>query len=89
MKNRHKASKKAMGGGVTDPEPKPADAGGNEDVQAEAKTKTVGMIPGAPATARRDRPPVNRKQGGRVGADKSPMSPSSSKNPITGKYALD
>lgn len=75
-KIRHK-SKKAMGGGVTDKDPMPSDAGGNKDVEAEAKTKTVG-IAGPPARKRLD-----RASGGRVGADKSPLSASSSKHPIT------
>ena len=77
MKHRHKVSKKA-GGGAVDKDPVPADAGGNKDVESEAKAKTVGMIPGGPAKKRLD-----RARGGRVGADKSPMSASSSKNPIT------
>ncbi len=75
-KHRHKMSKKAMGGGVTDKDP--ADAGGNKDVETEAKSKTVGALPGGMAKRRLD-----RARGGRVGADKSPMSSSSSKNPIT------
>lgn len=78
MKHRHKASKKAMGGGVTDKDPVPTDAGGNADVEAEAKARTVGMIPGGIAKKRLD-----RARGGRVGADNSPMSSNSSKNPIT------
>jgi len=78
MKHRHKASKKAMGGGVVAKDPMPAEAGGNKDVEAEAKSKTVGMIPGGMAKKRLD-----RARGGRVGADKSPLSASSSKSPIT------
>lgn len=78
MKHRHKMSKKAMGGGVDDKDPVPSDAGGNKDVEAEAKAKTVGMIPGGMAKKRLD-----RARGGRVGADKSPLSASSSKHPIT------
>lgn len=78
MKHRHKSAKKAMGGGVVAKDPTPMDAGGNKDVEAEAKTKTVGMIPGGMAKKRLD-----RARGGRVGADKSPLSASSSKHPIT------
>ena len=78
MKAKHKFGKKAMGGGITDVDPVPADAGGNKDVAKEAKAKSVGAIPGGPAKKRLD-----RASGGRVSADKAPMSSSSSKNPIT------
>lgn len=77
MKHRHKM-KKASGGGVVDKSPAAEDGGGNPDVMKEAKAKTVGMIDGGPARKRLD-----RARGGRVGADKSPLSSSSSKNPIT------
>jgi len=80
MKHRHKmkSAKKAMGGGVVAKDPMPMVAGGNKDVVDEATSKTVGMIPGGMAKKRLD-----RARGGRVGADKSPLSASSSKPPIT------
>jgi hypothetical protein len=80
MKHRHKMKpvKKAIGGGMVAKDPMPMDAGGNKDVEAEAKSKTVGMIPGGMAKKRLD-----RARGGRVGADKSPLSANSSKSPIT------
>lgn len=77
-KHRHKMAKKAIGGGVVAKDPMPQNAGGNPPVEAEAKTKTVGMIGDKTARKRLD-----RARGGRVGADKSPLSASSSKNPIT------
>lgn len=77
-KARHKMAKKAMGGGIKDKDGKPEDGGGNPDVMAEAKSKTVGMLPGGVGKKRLD-----RARGGRVGADKSPLSASSSKHPIT------
>lgn len=78
MKNRHKAKGKASGGGVTDTDPMPADAGGEPAVKKEAKAKAVGPIDGGIAPRRLD-----RARGGRVGADKSPLSASSSKHPTT------
>jgi len=79
MKHRHKAHKgKATGGGVMEKDPPAENGGGNPDVESEAKAKTVGMLPGKGAARRLD-----RKRGGRVGADKSPLSASSSKNPMT------
>lgn len=75
-KARHKA-KKAMGGGVSDQDTMPADGGGDPNVKTEAKAKTVGIIGDA------GRKRIDRARGGRVGADKSPMSASSSKHPIS------
>lgn len=76
-KARH-MKKKAIGGGVVAKDPVPENAGGNADVETEAKTKTVGVIGDKGARKRLD-----RARGGRVGADKSPLSANSSKNPIT------
>lgn len=75
-KMRHK-SKKSHGGGVMDKDPTPSVAAGNKDVVEEAKTKTVGIV-GPPARKRLD-----RASGGRVGADKSPLSANSSKHPMS------
>jgi hypothetical protein len=74
---KHRGKKAKMHNGVMAKEPTPANAGGNADVEKEAKAKTVGIIGGA-APKRLD-----RARGGRVGADKSPLSASSSKHPIT------
>lgn len=64
-------------GGRTPSDPKPAKAGGEPQVFAEAEKrkrggKTVGPMAGAKAKHRLDRP--GRKLGGRAGADKSPLS---------------
>jgi len=74
---KHRGKKAKMHGGVMAKDPTPASAGGNADVEKEAKAKTVGII-GDAAPKRLD-----RARGGRVGADKSPLSASSSKHPTT------
>jgi hypothetical protein len=53
---------------------KPLPDGGNPKVTQEAQGKTIGMIDGAPGISRMrlDRP--GRKRGGRVGADRGPLS---------------
>ena len=87
MKHRHAMKKRAEGGSVvpnspqneTDGEPK--DAGGSPGVKKEAKAKKAGFVDGGTAKSRMDRPA--RKSGGRVGSDKSPLSASSSANPMT------
>ncbi len=68
MAARHK--KKASGGGIKV-------AGGNPNVIAEAEEKkrggrSMGKMHGGMSKRRIDRP--GRKSGGRVGADKSPLS---------------
>lgn len=79
MANRHKMAKSGkIAGGVVAKDPMPMDAGGNKDVEKEAKAKTVGTIGGDKAARRLD-----RARGGRVGADKSPLSASSSKHPMS------
>lgn len=79
-KARHKGmAKRAMGGGVKDKEATPANASGNPSVEKEAKAKTVAPLGGEGAKKRLD-----RARGGRCGgSDTSPMSASSSKNPMT------
>lgn len=66
MKARHK--KRSSGGAI--------EAGGNPEVFKEAKERKRGgramKMEGAAAKMRLDRP--GRKTGGRVGADKSPLS---------------
>lgn len=72
MKNRHKVQKRASGG-------KTVHGGGNPNVIAEAEGKrrahggkAVSAADGKLSKMRLDRP--GRKTGGRVGADKSPLS---------------
>lgn len=72
MANRHKAQKRAAGGTTVE-------GGGNPNVIAEAKDtrrakggKVVKAAGGSHAGMRLDR--KGRKAGGRVGADKSPLS---------------
>lgn len=70
MAARHKKSRKAGGGEVKK-------AGGNPFVFADAEAKksggkAIGKMHGAASKKRLDRP--GRKTGGRVGADKSPLS---------------
>lgn len=73
MANRHKKGFKA-GGGI-------AVAGGNPNVISEAEEKksggkAVGKVMGGKSRMRLDKP--GRKVGGRVGADKSPLSSANS-----------
>ena len=69
MAARHKKSHKATGGIAT--------AGGNPEVFKEAEEKkrggkAIGKMMGGKSRMRLDKP--GRKTGGRVGADKSPLS---------------
>ncbi len=69
MAARHKKSHKASGGIAV--------AGGNPDVLKEAEEKkrggkAMGKVEGKMSKMRLDKP--GRKTGGRVGADKSPLS---------------
>jgi len=78
-----KGTKRAMGGVVDkDPSPKDVYAGKDSNVVKEAderkrggpvrKKKEMGKVEGKMSKMRLDRP--GRKSGGRVGADKSPLS---------------
>lgn len=73
MANRHKKQHKATGGIAT--------AGGNPEIIKEAEEKkkggkAMGKMHGPLSRHRLDRP--GRKTGGRVGADKSPLSSANS-----------
>lgn len=78
MKGRIKKMPKVAGGGLGDAvnDPKPVDGGGDPDVVAKAKKKTIGMIDGETKhTPRMDKRP-RRASGGSVmapGAAKHPM----------------
>lgn len=90
---RHKS-----GGGVMDSDKSPTDtyAGGSSNVKMEAeekknggrtkrKFKDGGSIDGMPGKKRMDRP--GRKSGGRIGADKAPLSTAAKITPASGHDA--
>lgn len=71
------ARHKRKGGMAPNHDAKPAMAGGNPNVMEDVAKrkhggKVLGQMAGAKAKHRLDRP--GRKMGGRVGADKSPLS---------------
>lgn len=75
MANRHDVQARAKGGGVMPPSGpvKQISGAAGDNVIAESRERKFGgAVAGAKAATRMDRP--GRKSGGRVGADKSPMS---------------
>mgnify|MGYP000885684004 CR=1 FL=1 len=75
---RHMKGGTKMTGGKSVSDPVPTLASGNKDVASEAKQarKDGGEVMGKKSMMRLDRP--GRKSGGRVGADKSPLSAAAS-----------